>query len=241
MYINKKCPFYKKYIKLKSVLTSFISSREKLRSINQSLYADLSDKNKIFRVLKEENNYLKGVIYKLTGIKYSEISNKETLLNIYNTKINTNFNNIRVNRTYNPYYTNAESNKIDNNYKKIKINLKKNTNTNSRNTIINNALISNSTINKKYSNLKKSFKPFNKNSIAKDQNSNDSFDSLNTSNSYEEDGKNYNNKKKPKIYARAKTSKIFMEFSKKKLLDVDFNANNYYEMINNYIKNKNKK
>ena len=233
--LNKKCPFYKKYIKLKNEMASFISSREKLKSINQSLYLALSEKNMIYREVKEENNYLKGVIYKLTGIKYSEISSNETLLNIYknnNIRVNT-IPNRKPNKTFNPYYTNTESNKVDKNYQKIKINLKKNPKINSRNTIINNPLmISSSSINK--NNLKKSSKYYNKNSIIKNKNSNNSFDSLNVSKSYEEDAKYYN--KNPKKGIRAKTTKIFMEFTKKKLLDMDCNANNYYEMINNYTK-----
>ena len=40
-----------------------------------------------------------------------------------------------------------------------------------------------------------------------------------------------NNKKNQKYMIE-----LNMEFSKKKFLDVDFNANNYYEMINNYTK-----
>ena len=232
--LNKKCPFYKKYIKLKNEMASFISSREKLKSINQSLYFALSEKNIIYREIKEENNYLKGVIYKLTGIKYSDISNKEFLFNIYNNnniRVNT-LPNRKTNNTYNPYYTKSEINKVDKNYKNIKIKLSKNIKINSRNTIFNDPLISNSSINR--NNLKKSSKFYNKNSIVKNQNSNNLFNSINASKSFEEDEKYYN--KKPKKYIRAKTTKFFKELTKKKLLDIDFNSNNYYEMINNYTK-----
>ena len=45
--LNKKCPFYKKFIKISNKITSFISSSDKLRSINQSLYIALSEKNKL--------------------------------------------------------------------------------------------------------------------------------------------------------------------------------------------------
>ena len=230
--LDKKCPFYKKYIKLKNEMTSFLSSREKLKSINQSLYLALSEKNKIYREVKEENNNLKVIIYKLTGIKFSEILNHNIQSSLYNDhKVNT-IQNTRINNTFSPYknyYVNTEANKRKN-YKKIKLNLIKSPDINSRNTTIKDSYQSNSLINKNA--VKNSSNSKKCNNIMK---SNNSFNSTNKSDSNEEE-KYLSPSPNQYKYKRAKTSKKIFEFSKNRFFDLDYNSNNYYEMINNYTK-----
>ena len=226
--LDKKCPFYKKYIKLKNEINSFISSREKLKLINQSLYLALAEKNNTYKVVKEENNYLKGIIYNLTGLKFSEVLNNTHLYNSYNeNKVNT-IPNI-INKTYNPYYLNSESNKKR--IHKIKINLKKNMNLDSRNNNLKDIYKSNSNSlnnNKNNINNKKSFKFSKKNGVL--QKSNNSFNSINTYDSYDKEEIHI-----PNTYNRANTVNKIRMFSKKRKLELD-NPNNYYEMINNYTK-----
>ena len=72
--LNNKCPYYKKYIKYRNQILAFISSQEKLKLVNQSLHTAIVEKNKKFKEVKDENNYLKGIIYNLTGIKISDFS-----------------------------------------------------------------------------------------------------------------------------------------------------------------------
>ena len=72
--LNNKCPYYKKYIKFRNQILAFISSQEKLKLVNQSLHIAVAEKNKMFQEVKNENNYLKGVIYSLTGIKFSDFA-----------------------------------------------------------------------------------------------------------------------------------------------------------------------
>ena len=72
--LNNKCPYYKKYIKYRNQILAFISSQEKLKLVNQSLHNVIVEKNKKFKEVKDENNYLKGIIYNLTGIKISDFS-----------------------------------------------------------------------------------------------------------------------------------------------------------------------
>ena len=84
--LGKKCPFYQKYNRIKNKISTFMTSNQNLKLVNQSLYISLSDKNRLFNEIKEENNKLKGIIYNITGMKYSEIINSNTS-NIF---INTN-------------------------------------------------------------------------------------------------------------------------------------------------------
>ena len=44
--LKNKCPFYKKYMKFKNQIIAFISSKEKLKLVNQSLHMALAEKNK---------------------------------------------------------------------------------------------------------------------------------------------------------------------------------------------------
>ena len=88
--LNNKCPYYKKYIKYRNQILAFISSLEKLKLVNQSLHSTIVEKSKMYKEVKNENNYLKGIIYNLTGVKFSDFS--------YNNK-----NEINNNMANNPY------------------------------------------------------------------------------------------------------------------------------------------
>ena len=227
--LDKKCPFFKKYIKLQNEMSSLIASRDKLRSINQSLYFALSEKNKICREVKEENNNLKVIIYKLTGIKFSQVSNQDYKSILYNT-----YDVSPRNKTINPYNNYLMSNETtkSNKYHNIKISLKKNININSRNIILHDTYQSNSLTNKNFfknpSNAKKSlFMPMK---------SNNSFNSTHKSDSNDEEEKYVNSRKNLFNSKRTKTTKKIFEFSKNRLFDLDYNPNNFYEMINNYTK-----
>ena len=55
--LDKKCPNYKKFVKIKNKIISYMSSCEKLKLIVQSLYLTLSEKNKINKEIKEENYF----------------------------------------------------------------------------------------------------------------------------------------------------------------------------------------
>ena len=79
--LDNKCPYYKKYIKFKNQILAFISSQEKLKLVNQSLHIAVAEKNKMYKEVKEENNYLKGIIFNLTGIKFSNFSKLDNNLN----------------------------------------------------------------------------------------------------------------------------------------------------------------
>ena len=79
--LKNKCPYYKKYIKYGNQILAFISSQEKLKLVNQSLHTAIVEKNKKFKEVKDENNYLKGIIYNLTGIKISDFSYNSNKLN----------------------------------------------------------------------------------------------------------------------------------------------------------------
>ena len=229
--LEKKCPFYKKYIKLKMEVNSFISSREKLKLINQSLYIDLAEKNKIYREIKEENNHLKGIIYNLTGLKFSEILNNKKSSDIETVnRINT-IPNI-INKTYNPYYLNIELDKKR--IHKIKLNLNKNINLNYRNKnlidICKSNSLNNNNINNK-NNMIRNVKFYKKN--GEQQKSNNSFNSHTIIDSYDKEEKVIN----PKTYSynRANTANKIKIFPKKILMEID-GTNNYYERINNYTK-----
>ena len=238
--LNKKCPFYKKFIKIKNHITSFISSGEKLRSINQSLYIALSEKNKLYREVKEENNYLKGVIYNITGIRFSDISDKNKTKNsflFHNFHTINSTANIR-NKSYNLFKSSNASNdkpkkkanKIK--YPKLKVNLKNFQSINSRNNFLRNEYTSQSLFNSltNIKNIKKNSKV--------SRISMNSYNSLNISykNEKEED------KSKKEIDNRNSLNKSKSnnkyEISSNKLNENDYNASNYYEMLNNYTKNQ---
>ena len=72
--LNNRCPYYKKYIKFKNQILAFITSQEKLKMLNQSLNIVVAEKNKLYREVKNENNYLKGIIFNLTGVRFADFS-----------------------------------------------------------------------------------------------------------------------------------------------------------------------
>ena len=235
--LNKKCPFYKKFIKIRNKIKSFISSGEKLRSINQSLYIALSEKNKLYREMKQENNYLKGIIYNITGIKFSDITDKNKTKNAFlfhNFHTINSTNNIR-NKSYNLFKSSNDNSKKYSNkikYPKLKVNLKSFQSINSRNNFLKNEFTSKSLFNS-LTNIKK----IKKNSKVSRISMN-SYNSLNISykNEKEEDKskkeiENINSLNKSK-------SNNKYEISTNRLNENDFNTNNYYEMLNNYTKNQ---
>ena len=69
------------FLKYRNQILAFISSQEKLKLVNQSLHTAIVEKNKKFKEVKDENNYLKGIIYNLTGIKISDFSYNSNKLN----------------------------------------------------------------------------------------------------------------------------------------------------------------
>ena len=84
----------------------------------------LAEKNKIYKEVKNENNYLKGIIYNLTGIKFSEFSFGNSMSHIDNSEyldqtellMNTNPKTNRI--------LNTETGKINTKfYDKIKIDI----------------------------------------------------------------------------------------------------------------------
>ena len=79
--LNNRCPYYKKYIKFKNQILAFISSQEKLKLVNQSLHMAIAEKNKMYKEVKDENNYLKGIIFNLTGISFTDFSYLGSKLN----------------------------------------------------------------------------------------------------------------------------------------------------------------
>ena len=235
--LNKKCPFYKKFIKIKNKITSFISSGDKLRSINQSLYIALSEKNKLYREVKEENNYLKGIIYNFTGIKFSDIYDRNKtkssfLFHNFHTINST--TNIR-NNSYNLFKTfNDKSNKNTNKikYPKLKVNLKNFQSINSRNNFFKNEHTSQSLFST-ISNIKNIKKNSNLSRV-----SNNSNNSLNISYKNEkEENKNKKEIENRNSLNKSKSNNKY-EISHHKLNENDSNTNNYYEMLNNYTKNQ---
>jgi len=235
--LNKKCPFYKKFIKIKNKITSFISSGEKLKSINQSLYIALSEKNKLYREMKEENNYLKGIIYNITGIKFSDISDKSKTKNAFlfhNFHTINSTTNIR-NKSYNLFKTSNDKPKKNLNkikYPKLKVNLKNFQSLNSRNNFLRNEYTSTSLFNSltNIKNIKKNSKV--------SRISMNSYNSLNVSYKNEKD----EDKSKKEIENRNSLNKSKSnnkyEIPSKRLNENDYNTNNYYEMLNNYTKNQ---
>ena len=231
--LNKNCPYYNKYIKLNTEIESLFSSREKLKTINHSLYLAFSEKNQIYKEVKEENNYLRALVYKLTGLKFSEIMKNKISYN-YNDNSKDNYT---IQNKSNKTYINTDSNKrSQNKLNKIKLNLKKNLklNSNSRNNYINDNIYQsyslNNNINNK-SNLIKSSQLFKRNSNCRNS---DKSLSINFSDSnYKEDKFKQKRTNKNK---RSKTINKLYQFSKKRFFNMDYNPIDYYEMINNYIK-----
>ena len=116
--LGKKCPF-----------------NQNLKLVNQSLYISVSDKNRLFNEIKEENNKLKGIIYNITGMKYSEIINSNTSNIFINTNLLNSSTHIKKIK-YNSIVTDAGLKDVNINSPKLKINLKNNHKIKSRNNLI---------------------------------------------------------------------------------------------------------
>ena len=225
--LNKKCPFYKKYVKMKNKFITFLSSSQKLKLINQSLYIALSEKNKLFTQLKEENNSLKGLVYNITGLKYSEIINNKGVYNIYKTRIANSTTNIKS-KKFNTILSNNEHKPKIINHSKLKINLKKILNINPKNKVLK---ISNSSRNNFTSNnIKKNSKILNNsNNSLNASNKNENKDIITNEVDYLD---SINNTFRSKTLNKTKGT------SNQNINDKDYNPNEYYEMIDNYTKNQ---
>ena len=225
--LNKKCPFYKKYVKLKNKLIAFVSSSQKLKLINQSLYIALSDKSKLYRQIKEENTSIKGILFNITGLKYSEILKNKIPYNFYNTIVSNSTSNIKS-KNFNSINSKKEHKEKKINYPKLKINLKKIISNNSKYNFLkcSNSLINNITI-----------KNIKKNSIIL----NNSKNSFNISNKNDNENKymtgieNYNSINNSN---RSKIINKINDISSPKLTDKNYNPNEFYEIINSYTKNQ---
>ena len=219
--LNKKCPYYKKYIKIKNEFKSFILSREKLKLINQSLYIAFSEKSKLCKEIKQENNSLKGIIYRLTGLNYELFLNN-------NITYNTIGDNSHIrSKTYNS----ENSNRKKKTNKKLKFNLTKNNinsrNNNKLNTILNYNSLNNNN-NASYTNFKIKRPKAKKSSVLNVLSvSNDSFN-VSDMNDKEEQFTNNN-----KNIMRHDLSKAMNRVSG---FENNFSPSNYYEMINEYTK-----
>ena len=222
--LNKKCPYYKKYIKIKNEFKSFISSREKLKLINQSLYIAFSEKSKLCKEIKQENNSLKGIIYRLTGLNY------ELFLNNNNTYNTIGENSHMRSKTYNSENSNRKKKTIKNKKIKLKFNLTKNNinsrNNNKLNTILNyNSLNNNNASDTNYKIKRPKAK---KSSVLNVLSvSNDSF---NVSDMNDKEEQFINNNKN---FMRHDLSKAMNRVSG---FENNFSPSNYYEMINEYTK-----
>jgi putative methionine-R-sulfoxide reductase with GAF domain len=223
--LNKRCPYYKKYIKIKNELKSFISSREKLKLINQSLYIAFSEKSILCKEIKEENKNLKGIIYRLTGLNFTQFLNNSNTFNTISTLSN------KRNKTYNSE-DNHKSNKITKKSKvKIKFNLTKRHTTNSRNNNFNSLFNSNSLNNNDMSDNNYNYNYNSKKSILKKSTAmNNSFDSFNASDINDKEDQFINNNKNNIRHDLGKAMNRVSGFVN------NFNPINYYEMINEYTK-----
>ena len=220
--LNNKCPYYKKYIKFQSQILAFISSQEKLKLVNQSLHMAIAEKNKMYKELKNENNYLKGIIFNLTGISVSDfafLGNK--MINLENNKefLSTS---PRVNNKFSrgSTFLRTETGKRNKNiYDKMKFEIKETEDKYKRSNLYN--YVKNSqTKTRNYKNEKvlkssigqKSSNSINKHSLEKDD----------------------NNKEFTRLLDTGK-SQIIPGSSLRKPIS-NYNPNDYYEIINNYTK-----
>jgi len=222
--LNNRCPYYKKYIKFKNQILAFISSQEKLKLVNQSLHMAIAEKNKMYKEVKNENNYLKGIIFNLTGISFTDFSylgNK--LNNIDNNKVYLETS-PRLNTTFTKRNNLLRTETGKNNkkfYDKIKFDFietkdkYKNSNFNDylRNT-------KNQTKNNKFEKILK---------ISTGQKSTSS------NNRYTADKDDNNNNKEIPKKIESRKNQIKLGSSLRKPIN-SFNPNDYYEIINNYTK-----
>jgi putative methionine-R-sulfoxide reductase with GAF domain len=221
--LNNRCPYYKKYIKFKNQILAFISSQEKLKLVNQSLHMAIAEKNKMYKEVKDENNYLKGIIFNLTGISFTDFSylgNK--LNNIDNNQLYLETS-PRLNNTF-TFRNNilrAETGKNNKKfYDKIKFDF-----TEARDKYKNSNL-NNYLKNSKNQNKNNKFEKILKTSAGQK--------STSSNNRYTLDKEDNNNKEIAKKIENRK-SPIKLGSSLRKPIN-NFNPNDYYEIINNYTK-----
>ena len=223
--LNNKCPYYKKYIKYRNQILAFISSQEKLKLVNQSLHTAIVEKNKKFKEVKDENNYLKGIIYNLTGIKISDFSyNSNKLNNIIETSpyLNTSPN---INNKYsiNNSILNSEGTKTN---RKIndKTNIERIAPEESKKNNLNNFIRTSQT-------QKKTMRPEKMLKISFGQ----KLANSNNNNRYALGGEDNQSPSFQRVLEqRAKTIRRRGSTFRSKL--PNYNPQEYYEMINNYTK-----
>ena len=221
--LNNRCPYYKKYIKFKNQILAFISSQEKLKLVNQSLHMAIAEKNKMYKEVKDENNYLKGIIFNLTGISFTDFS-----------------------------YLGSKLNNIDNNQVYLETSPRLNNTFTFRNNILRTETGKNhkkfyDKIKFDFTEVKDKYKNSNLNNYlknSKNQNKINKFEkilktstgqkSTSSNNRYTLDKEDNNNKEIAKKIENRK-SQIKIGSSLRKPIN-NFNPNDYYEIINNYTK-----
>ena len=221
--LNNRCPYYKKYIKFKNQILAFISSQEKLKLVNQSLHMAIAEKNKMYKEVKDENNYLKGIIFNLTGISFTDFS-----------------------------YLGSKLNNIDNNQVYLETSPRLNNTFTFRNNILRTETGKNhkkfyDKIKFDFTEVKDKYKNSNLNNYlknSKNQNKINKFEkilktstgqkSTSSNNRYTLDKEDNNNKEIAKKIESRK-SQIKIGSSLRKPIN-NFNPNDYYEIINNYTK-----
>ena len=221
--LNNRCPYYKKYIKFKNQILAFISSQEKLKLVNQSLHMAIAEKNKMYKEVKDENNYLKGIIFNLTGISFTDFS-----------------------------YLGSKLNNIDNNQVYLETSPRLNNTFTFRNNILRTETGKNhkkfyDKIKFDFTEVKDKYKNSNLNNYlknSKNQNKINKFEkilktstgqkSTSSNNRYTLDKEDNNNKEIAKKIDNRK-SQIKIGSSLRKPIN-NFNPNDYYEIINNYTK-----
>ena len=219
--LNNRCPYYKKYIKFKNQILAFISSQEKLKLVNQSLHIAIAEKNKKYKEVKNENNYLKGIIFNLTGVSFSDFS-----------YFGNKFNKIDNNRVY----INT-SPRFSNKFSKRNTILRTETGKNNRKFYDKiNFDISETQEKYRFSNLNNylknsKFKTRNNEKLLK---SSLGQKSTSSNNRYTFDRDENNNREMTKIYDHRK-SQIKPGSTLRKPIS-NYNPNDYYEIINNYTK-----
>ena len=222
--LNNRCPYYKKYIKFKNQILAFISSQEKLKLVNQSLHMAIAEKNKMYKEVKDENNYLKGIIFNLTGISFTDFS-----------------------------YLGNKLNNIDNNQEYLEISPRLNTTFTKRNNILRTETGKNNKkfydkIKFDFIETKDKYKNSNFNDYlrnTKNQTRNNKFEkilkistgqkSTSSNNRYTADKDDNNNNKEIPKKIESRKSQIKLGSSLRKPIN-SFNPNDYYEIINNYTK-----
>ena len=222
--LNNRCPYYKKYIKFKNQILAFITSQEKLKMLNQSLNMVVAEKNKLYREVKNENNYLKGIIFNLTGVRFadfSQLGNKiDNISDIYlrtspkKSNRMSKYNNIlrtETGKNNKKFYDKMkfEMKEIDDNYKKSNL----------------------YTYIKNSKSQQKNNKP---EKILKSLSGQKSNKSIKSNNRYTSDKDEIQNKESERKfdYGMSPTKK---GLSLRKYIS-NYNSNDYYEVINNYTK-----